>query len=67
MRNIGLILTAVSVTLMTAGAGLPAVVTTMATYLGTAGAVAAAVSQAVKPVPDVAPVDPNDLKKDQKQ
>jgi ABC-type xylose transport system permease subunit len=45
IRNVGLVLGAVGTTILTAGAALPAVVTTVAGYLVTAGAVAAAVSQ----------------------
>lgn len=44
---------------------LPAVFTTVAGYLITAGTVAAAVSQAVQPSPPDTAVDNNDLKKDQ--
>ena len=45
IRNVGLVLTAVGTTILTGGAALPAVITTVAGYLVTAGAVAAAVSQ----------------------
>ena len=45
VRNIGLVLGAVGTTILTAGTALPAVVVTVAGYLVTAGAVAAAVSQ----------------------
>ena len=43
--NVGIVLGAVGTTILTAGAALPVVVTTVAGYLVTAGAVAAAVSQ----------------------
>lgn len=45
VRNIGLVLGAVGTTILTAGTALPVVVTTVAGYMVTAGAVAAAVSQ----------------------
>jgi len=46
IRTIGLVLTAASVTVLTSGMAVPAIVTTIAGYTGLAGAVAAAVSQA---------------------
>lgn len=45
IRNVGLVLGAAGTTILTAGAALPVVVTTVAGYMVTAGAVAAAVSQ----------------------
>ena len=45
IRNVGLVLGAVGTTILTAGAALPVVVTTIAGYMVTAGAVAAVVSQ----------------------
>ncbi len=45
IRNIGLVLGTVGTTILTAGATLPVAITTVAGYLVTAGAVAAAVSQ----------------------
>ena len=45
IRNVGLVLGAVGTTLLTAGTALPVVVTTVAGYMVTVGAVAAAVSQ----------------------
>jgi ABC-type xylose transport system permease subunit len=45
IRTVGLVLGTVGTTILTAGAALPAVVVTIAGYLVTAGAVAAAVSQ----------------------
>lgn len=45
LRNIGLILAAVSGTIIAAPVALPAVVMQIATYLGVAGTVASAVSQ----------------------
>jgi hypothetical protein len=45
VRNIGLVLTAVSVTLLTTPFALPAVVLQIAGYLAVAGSVASAVSQ----------------------
>lgn len=45
VRNVGLVLGAVGTTILTAGAALPPVLITVAGYLVTAGAVAAAVSQ----------------------
>lgn len=47
VRNIGLILAAISATLFTAPVALPAVVVHIAGYLGVGAAVATAVSQAV--------------------
>ncbi|MDQ6755692.1 MAG: hypothetical protein M3004_02040 [Bacteroidota bacterium] len=47
VRNIGLILAAVSATILTAPVALPAVVLQVAAYLGVASTVASAVSQAV--------------------
>ena len=47
VRNIGLILAAVSATLFTAPIALPAAVVHIAGYLGVGAAVATAVSQAV--------------------
>jgi hypothetical protein len=46
MRNVGLILAAISGTLVAAPIALPAVVIQIAGYLGVASAVASAVSQA---------------------
>lgn len=45
LRNIGLALAAVSAALLASPVALPAIVTTIAGYLGVAGAVASAVSQ----------------------
>ena len=45
VRNIGLILTAISGTLLAAPVALPAVVVQVATYLAVAGSVASAISQ----------------------
>lgn len=45
IRNLGLIAGAVGTTILSAGAALPVVVTTIAGYMVTAGAVAAAISQ----------------------
>lgn len=45
IRNVGLVLGMVGTTIFTAGAALPVVVTTIAGYMVTAGAVAAVVSQ----------------------
>jgi ABC-type transport system involved in cytochrome bd biosynthesis fused ATPase/permease subunit len=45
VRNVGFVLGAVGTTILTAGAALPPVLITVAGYLVTAGAVAAAVSQ----------------------
>ncbi|WP_290796251.1 hypothetical protein [Flavihumibacter sp. UBA7668] len=45
LRNIGLALAAVSAALLATPVALPAIVTTIAGYLGVAGAVASAVSQ----------------------
>ena len=45
IRNVGLVLGAVGTTILTAGAALPVVVTSIAGYMVTVGAVAAAVSQ----------------------
>ena len=47
LRNIGLILAAVSGTIITSPIALPAVIIQIATYLGVAGTVASAVSQTV--------------------
>jgi hypothetical protein len=47
VRNIGLVLAAVSGTLLTAPVALPAVLVKIAGYLAVAGGVATAVSQAV--------------------
>jgi hypothetical protein len=50
VRNIGLILAAVSATIISAPVALPAVVVQIAGYIAVAGSVAGAVSQtAVKP------------------
>jgi hypothetical protein len=46
LRNIGLVLAAVSTAIITAPVALPAVVVTVAGYLAVAGAIASAVSQA---------------------
>ncbi|HPZ25349.1 MAG TPA: hypothetical protein PKV58_05435 [Kaistella sp.] len=46
LRNVGLVLTAVSGVLATAPISLPAVVVTVAGYLTVAGGIASAVSQA---------------------
>lgn len=45
IRNIGLLLTAVGTTVITAGVALPAVVVSVAGYMVAAGAAVAAVSQ----------------------
>ncbi|MBX2888014.1 MAG: hypothetical protein KF829_05125 [Ferruginibacter sp.] len=45
LRNIGLILAAVSTTIITAPVALPAAVVTVAGYLAVAGTIASAVSQ----------------------
>jgi hypothetical protein len=45
IRNVGLVLGAVGTTILTAGAALPVVVTSISGYMVTVGAVAAAVSQ----------------------
>lgn len=45
LRNIGLALAAVSAALLASPVALPAIVTTIAGYIGVAGAVAGAVSQ----------------------
>lgn len=45
LRNIGLALAAVSGALLASPVALPAIVVTIASYLGVAGAVASAVSQ----------------------
>ena len=47
VRNIGLILAAISATIITAPVALPAAVLNVAGYLAVGGAVASAVSQAV--------------------
>jgi hypothetical protein len=47
LRNIGLILAAVSGTIIASPIALPAVIIQIATYLGVAGTVASAVSQTV--------------------
>jgi hypothetical protein len=49
VRNIGLILAAISATIFTAPVALPAVVVQIAGYLGVGAAVATAISQAVTP------------------
>ena len=46
LRNIGVVLAAVSASIVSAGAILPAVVVKVAGYLAVAGAIAGAVSQA---------------------
>lgn len=48
IRNIGLVLGAVSVGILTAPIALPAVLITAAGYIGLAGTVASAVSQCAK-------------------
>jgi hypothetical protein len=48
VRNIGLMLTAVSAAIMAAPVALPAALVTVAGYLTVAGAVATAVAQAAK-------------------
>jgi hypothetical protein len=45
VRNIGLILAAISGTILATPVALPAVITTIASYLAVAGSVASAVSQ----------------------
>jgi hypothetical protein len=45
VRNIGLILAAISGTILAAPVALPALVTTIASYLAVAGSIASAVSQ----------------------
>nr|WP_214449001.1 hypothetical protein [Flavihumibacter rivuli] len=45
LRNIGLVLAAISGALLTSPVALPAVVTTIAGYIGVAGTVASAISQ----------------------
>ncbi len=49
LRNTGLALAAVSTAIVTAPFALPAIVITIATYVGVAGAVATAVSQLTVP------------------
>jgi hypothetical protein len=49
LRNIGLVLAAVSGTIIASSITVPAIVTSIATYLGLAGAVASAVSQLTVP------------------
>ena len=46
LRNVGLVLTAVSGALVTAPVAIPAAIVTAAGYLAVAGAIASAVSQA---------------------
>lgn len=46
LRNIGVVLAAVSATIVSAGALLPAVVVKLAGYMAVAGGIAGAVSQA---------------------
>lgn len=48
MRNVGLALAGIGAAVLTAPVGLPAAVVTLAGYLSTAGAVAAAVAQSTK-------------------
>lgn len=47
IRKVGLVLTGISGAILTAAATLPAVVVTVATYLGVLGSLAAAISQAL--------------------
>jgi hypothetical protein len=49
LRNVGLALAAVSTAIVTAPFSLPAIVITVATYVGVAGAVVTAVSQLTVP------------------
>ena len=55
VRNIGLLLAAISAAILTAPIALPAVVVQVAGYLAVAGSVASAVSQAASDNTDEAP------------